>query len=161
MPLISTLSGLAQANPADAEVPIWPLLNACMNGLAAVCLVAGLLAIRAERKRLHGGLMIAAGVASAVFLAGYLYYHFVWQTELGPRRFAGEGMLKSAYLVLLLTHVLGAIVNLPMVLLTFSLAARRRWSDHKRWAKRTFPLWLYVSVTGVLVYLALYHYQPN
>lgn len=145
---------------AAAEPPIWPFLNACMNALAALCLCAGLVAIKAERKRLHGALMIAAGLASAVFLAGYLYYHFVWQSEVGPRRFAGEGWLKTAYLALLLTHVVGAIVNLPMVIGTFVLAARRRWESHKRWAKRTFPLWLYVSVTGVLVYLALYRYQP-
>jgi uncharacterized membrane protein YozB (DUF420 family) len=151
---------LTLAVAGDAE-PIWPFLNACMNATAALLLCAGLVAIKAERKRLHGALMIAAGLASAVFLAGYLYYHFVWQSELGPRRFAGEGWLKRAYLVLLLTHVVGAIINLPMVIGTFVLAARRRWESHKRWAKRTFPLWLYVSVTGVLVYLALYQYQPG
>jgi uncharacterized membrane protein YozB (DUF420 family) len=161
MPIDPLLTTWAQAEAQTSAVPIWPQLNACMNALAAACLVAGILAIRSERKRLHGGLMIAAGIASAVFLAGYLYYHFVWQSELGPRKFAGDGWLKKAYLGLLLTHVLGAIVNLPMVLYTFSLAARRRWTDHKRWAKRTFPLWLYVSVTGVLVYLALYHYRPG
>lgn len=137
-----------------------PAFNACMNATAAAFLVAGIVAIRRDRRRLHGGLMMAAAAASAVFLAGYLTYHFGVQAELGPTTFNRTGALKALYLVLLLTHVVGAIVNLPMVLTTLTLAAKRDWERHKRWARRTFPLWLYVSVTGVLVYLALYHWNP-
>lgn len=148
---------LQEALPATAaEVPIWPHLNAVMNSTATVLLVAGLLCIKAGNKRAHGACMISAGIASAIFLAGYLYYHFTFEKEFGPRAFAGDGVAKTAYLVLLLTHVLGAMINLPMVLTTFALAARRDWERHKRWARRTFPLWLYVSVTGVVVYWVLY-----
>ena len=142
------------------ETPIWPSLNAGFNATATVLLVAGLIAIRAERKRLHGTCMVLAGIASALFLAGYLWYHFGYQREEGPVRLRATGFWKTAYLVMLATHVLGAVVNLPMVIATFTLAARRRWDRHRVWAKRTFPLWLYVSVTGVLVYLSLYVWNP-
>ncbi len=153
----SALALLQETVPAAvAEVPIWPHLNAVMNATATVFLVAGLLCIKAGNKRAHGVCMVLAGIASAVFLAGYLYYHLTFEKEFGPRAFDGNGVAKTAYLVLLLTHVLGAIINLPMVLTTFTLAARRDWERHKRWAKRTFPLWLYVSVTGVIVYWVLY-----
>ena len=101
-----------------------------------------------------------AFLASAAFLGIYLYYHFAVQPELGARKFNGEGLAKTAYLALLITHVIGAIVNLPMVLRTFYLAWKERWDDHKRWAKFTFPLWFYVSVTGVVVYLVLYPFNP-
>jgi uncharacterized membrane protein YozB (DUF420 family) len=155
----STLAlGLLQAAPdaAAAEIPIWPHLNAVMNATATVFLIAGLIAIRGGSKRAHGACMVLAGIASTAFLGGYLYYHFTFEKEFGPRAFDGDGLAKTAYLVLLGTHVLGAIVNLPMVLTTFTLAARRDWERHKRWARRTFPLWLYVSVTGVVVYWVLY-----
>jgi uncharacterized membrane protein YozB (DUF420 family) len=138
------------------------LVNASLNALAGVLLVAGLIAIRGLRQRLHAGLMRAAFVASALFLGSYLYYHFVViPGQGGPVRFGGEGALKGLYLALLLTHVVGAVVNLPMVLTTLWLAHRERWEAHKRWARRTFPLWLYVSVTGVEVYLMLYPLNPS
>ena len=143
-----------------ADSPIWPSLNAAWNLTASVLLVSGMFAIRSGRKRLHAACMIGAGVASALFLAGYLYYHFGYQSEHGPVKLNATGGFKVAYLVMLATHILGAMVNLPMVIATFVLAARRKWTAHKRWAKRTFPLWLYVSVTGVLVYLLLYVWNP-
>lgn len=145
--------------PAES-IPIWPTLNAGWNLTATVLLVAGLFAIRAERKRMHAVCMIGAGVASSFFLAGYLYYHFGYQSVHGPVKLKATGGIKVAYLVMLATHILGAIINLPMVITTFTLAARRDWVRHRRWAKRTFPLWLYVSVTGVLVYWALYRWNP-
>lgn len=138
-----------------------PTLNAALNGLSAVLLLCGLVAIRSGRRALHAGFMRAAFAASALFLASYLHYHFVvLPGSGGPVRFAGEGAARGAYLVLLLTHVLGAVVNLPMVLRTLWLAHAERWEDHKKLARRTFPLWLYVCVTGVLVYLALYTWSP-
>ncbi|MEZ5979421.1 MAG: DUF420 domain-containing protein [Planctomycetota bacterium] len=142
------------------EPSVLPFVNACLNGTAAVLLVAGRIAIAKERRALHAGLMVSAFVVSAVFLASYLWYHFGVQTEVGPTRFNREGAAKVAYLVLLLTHVLGAVINLPMVLRTLWLASRRDFERHRRWARWSFPLWLYVSVTGVAVYVVLYHLNP-
>ena len=133
-----------------------PLVNATLNGTAAVLLVLGLAAIRSGRRELHGRIMRAAFLVSAAFLASYLWYHFVVIAETGPRRFRHDGWPKKAYLALLLSHVVLAVVNLPMVLRTLWLAHRERWPAHRRLARWTFPLWMYVSVTGVLVYLCLY-----
>jgi uncharacterized membrane protein YozB (DUF420 family) len=145
---------------SDVEPSILPLVNACLNATAATLLVCGLVAIKRERRAAHEHFMKGAFVASALFLAGYLTYHFGVQADLGPTRFHAEGAAKVAYLVLLVTHVVGAIVNLPMVLRTFWLAHREDWERHRWWAKRSFPLWLYVSVTGVAVYVVLYHFNP-
>jgi uncharacterized membrane protein YozB (DUF420 family) len=138
----------------------WPLQNAWLNGASAVLLVAGLAAIKSGRRGLHEGLMKAAFAASTAFLAGYLYYHFVVQRVAGPTEFHRTGAVHTAYLVMLLTHVVLAVVNLPLVLRVLWLAHRERWGEHKRLARFTFPIWLYVSVTGVLVYLALYCWNP-
>jgi uncharacterized membrane protein YozB (DUF420 family) len=105
-------------------------------------------------------MMKAAFVASALFLACYLYYHLAVARG-QPTGFNGEGWRRVAYLVLLITHTVLAMVNLPMVLRTFWLAHKERWEEHKRWAKITFPIWLYVSVTGVAVYVVLYHFNPE
>jgi putative membrane protein len=137
-----------------------PLLNACLNGSSAVLLLAGLSAIQAGRRELHERLMIGAAVLSAIFLASYLYYHFVVIPVLGVTHFRGTGLLQTGYRVMLASHVILAVVNLPMVLRTLWLAHRERWTAHKRMARWTFPIWLYVSVTGVLVYLALYVWRP-
>ncbi len=136
-----------------------PAVNASLNALAAVLLVCGLAAIRGGKRELHGRLMSAAFLVSAAFLACYLYYHFVVAAG-KPTRFNGAGWTRGAYLALLLSHTVLAVVNLPMVLRTLWLARRQRWSDHKRAARWTFPVWLYVSVTGVAVYLVLYHFNP-
>lgn len=134
----------------------WPLQNAVLNATSAILLVAGLVAIKSGRRVAHERLMKAATVTSALFLAGYLYYHFEVQSELGATPFRREGALKTAYLVMLASHVVLAIVNVPLVLRVLWLAHAERWDDHKKLAKLTFPVWMYVSVTGVLVYLALY-----
>lgn len=137
-----------------------PLLNAWLNGSAALLLLAGLVAIKQGRRELHAVLMRAAFVVSAAFLASYLWYHFGTQKEFGPTKFHGTGLWKGLYLAMLASHVLLAVVNLPMVLRTFWLAHKERWDAHRRLAKPTFAVWLYVSVTGVLVYLALYRWNP-
>ena len=133
-----------------------PLVNACLNASSCVLLCTGLAAIKSGRRELHERLMYCATATSIAFLACYLYYHFVVVPKIGVTPFRYEGWLHTAYLVLLVSHVLLAIVNLPLVLRTLWLAKQERWEAHKRWAKITFPIWLYVSVTGVLVYLALY-----
>jgi protein SCO1/2/putative membrane protein len=137
-----------------------PLLNACLNATACVLLLLGWRAIRAGNRERHARLMKSAFVVSAAFLASYLYYHLVVQAKTGPVKYNGQGWRRGAYLLLLLTHVLGAMVNLPMVLRTLQLARAKRWGTHKWWARKTFPLWLFVSASGVLVYLVLYHWNP-
>jgi uncharacterized membrane protein YozB (DUF420 family) len=138
------------------EKEILPLANAILNGSSFAFLVAGLAAIKSGRRVLHERFMVGALTVSALFLASYLYYHFVVVPELGHTKFHREGWVKTAYYVMLASHVLLAIVNLPMVLRVVYLAKRERWDAHRRLARITLPIWMYVSVTGVLVYLALY-----
>jgi putative membrane protein len=137
-----------------------PLLNAWLNGSSAVLMCSGLVAIKSGKRELHAQLMKAAFVVSSTFLVSYVYYHFVVQPVLGPTLFRREGWIHTAYFAMLASHVLLAIVNLPLVIRVLWLAHKERWSAHKRLAKVTFPIWLYVSVTGVLVYLALYVWNP-
>jgi uncharacterized membrane protein YozB (DUF420 family) len=137
-----------------------PLVNACLNASATVLLCAGFLAIKRGERDRHERLMYAAFAVSTAFLACYLYYHFVVVPKLGVTKFNGTGWVKSGYFAMLVSHILLAIVNLPLALRTLFLARRARWDAHKRWAKITFPIWLYVSVTGVLVYLVLYVWNP-
>ena len=138
-----------------------PLVNACLNGLATVLLVLGFLAIKGGHRRRHEALMKLAFLASALFLCFYLYYHFVvLPISGGPTKFNGTGAAKAAYLALLASHVVLAAINLPMVLRVLWLAHREDWVRHRRLARWTFPIWLYVSVTGVVVYLVLYPFNP-
>jgi uncharacterized membrane protein YozB (DUF420 family) len=133
-----------------------PTINACLNATATVLLLSGLIAIKRGNRELHERLMYSALLASTAFLACYLYYHFVIVPERGETRFRYSGWLRTTYLVMLVSHIVLAVVNLPMVIVTFVHARKQNWEKHKRWAKITFPMWLYVSVTGVLVYLCLY-----
>ena len=137
-----------------------PAVNACLNALAAALLVNGLIAIKSGRRERHKKLMTAAFAASAAFLACYLYYHLAIAKG-QPTRFRGTGLERAGYFALLGSHTVLAVVNLPMVLRTFWLARRARWDAHRRLARWTFPIWLYVSVTGVLVYVVLYHSNPE
>jgi len=138
-----------------------PLLNACLNGTAVVLLLVGLRAIKRGQREAHAWWMRGAFAVSTAFLASYLYYHFeVQPLRGGPTPFRGTGALKLAYYLMLVSHIVLAAVNLPMVLRTLWLAHKQDWPRHRAWARWTFPIWLYVSVTGVLVYLALYVYNP-
>lgn len=137
-----------------------PLCNALLNGVASVLLVLGLLLIKRGRREAHRRVMVQATLVSACFLASYLWYHFGVQSELGPTPFRREGTAKLFYLGLLASHVLLAIVELPLILCTLWLAQRQDWTRHRRLARWTWPVWFYVSVTGVLVYLALYAWNP-
>jgi len=136
-----------------------PLLNACLNATSGVLLLLGLAAIKTNRRVLHERLMMSALFVSAAFLASYLYYHFVVASGMTPYR--GTGWTRTAYYVMLATHVVLAMTVVPLALRTVYLARRERFTSHKRWARVTFPIWLYVSVTGVLVYLALYVWNPR
>lgn len=134
-----------------------PPLNAGLNATAATLLVAGRLAIRRQRVELHRSLMVGAFAASALFLAGYLAYHAVH----GDTRYGGAGAWRAAYLVLLASHVLLSLPIVPLALTAFYFAARKRFDRHTRVTRLLHPLWLYVSVTGVLVYLMLRPYYPR
>jgi putative membrane protein len=137
-----------------------PLINACLNASAALLLCVGLYFIKAGKRSAHIQTMLLATLFSACFLASYLYYHFVVIPELGHTPFRRTGAIKYAYYGMLISHVILAIVNLPMILMTLTRAFRKDWEGHKRIAPKTWGIWFYVSVTGVLVYLALYHFNP-
>jgi putative membrane protein len=133
-----------------------PAVNACLNATAASLLVAGLVAIRKKRADVHKYLMVSAFAASALFLVGYLAYHAVH----GDTKFGGEGAVKVAYLVILASHVLLSMGIVPMALAAFYFAWRKDFAKHTRVTKVLHPVWLYVSVTGVVVYLMLRPYYP-
>lgn len=134
-----------------------PLLNASLNSLATLLIVAGLVAIKAGREKLHRTLMGAAIAVSAAFLTSYLIYHF---NVTAVTRFTHTGWPKKIYYFILITHVPLAALVLPLLVLTILPALKGHYAAHKRWAKITAPVWLYVSVTGVLVYLMLYVWYP-
>jgi uncharacterized membrane protein YozB (DUF420 family) len=136
-----------------------PTFNACMNTGSAVCLVLAFVAMRRERYKQHGLLMGAALLFSAVFLTGYVYYHFF--SGVPEKRYAGPEAWKLPYLIMLATHVVLAAINLPLILWTFWLGKQGTRERHERWARWAYPIWLYVSVTGVLVYLVLYVWFPG
>ena len=155
------LAGLPYAWGAGAGKAWIPLVNACLNGTAFLLLIVGMVMIKRGKRSAHEHFMKAAFAVSAAFLGLYLYYHFVvLPISGGPTKFNGTGAAKGLYLGMLLSHVVLAVVNLPMVLRTFWLAHREDWERHRRMARWTLPIWMYVSVTGVLVYLVLYPFNP-
>jgi uncharacterized membrane protein YozB (DUF420 family) len=129
-----------------------PALNATLNAIAAVLLVIGYVLIRRGRIELHRRVMLAAFGTSALFLVSYVIYH----ANAGSRPFTGQGPIRVVYFTILITHVVLAAAILPMALITLNHALRRRFERHVPIARWTLPIWLYVSVTGVLVYLMLY-----
>lgn len=142
-------------------MPYWlvllPSVNAVLNATSAVCLALGYVAIRNKKIGLHRALMLSALVASAVFLAGYLTR--MWLT--GTHKFPAAGLWRTFYLTLLFTHMVLAVALLPLVLRTLQLALTGRFEAHRRLARVTWPIWMYVSVTGVVVYWMLYHLAPS
>jgi len=131
-----------------------PALNAILNSVSAILLVTGYIFIRQKKINAHRAVMISAFVTSTLFLTSYLIYHF--SKELGPTRFRGEGIVRPVYFFILITHTTLAITIVPMVFVTFSRALKKRFPLHRKIARWTLPFWLYVSVTGVIVYLMLY-----
>src|SRR5262245_41895110 len=129
-----------------------PALNATLNAVAATLLVIGYILIRKKRIEQHRRVMLAAFGTSALFLTSYLVYH----ANVGSRPFPGQGPIRMVYFTILLTHVVLAAVILPMALVTLNFALRQRFARHVPIARWTLPIWLYVSVTGVIVYLMLY-----
>ncbi len=129
-----------------------PALNAVLNSLAAILLLVGYALIRQGRKEAHRNAMIAALVCSVLFLTSYLYYH----SQVGSVRFQGTGGARTLYFSVLLTHTVLAAAVPFLAVITVIYAWRKRWAKHAGLARWTLPIWLYVSVTGVLVYLMLY-----
>jgi uncharacterized membrane protein YozB (DUF420 family) len=135
----------------------FPALIASLNGASAVLLGTGRYMIARNRIAAHRACMIAAVVSSAVFLACYVYFH----AHVGDIRFLGPHMWHVIYLVVLIPHVTLAIIIVPMVIITLSRGLRARYDRHRAIARWTFPLWMYVSLTGVLVYFMLYQWFPH
>ena len=135
-----------------------PIVNACLNGLATVFLMLGFVYIKKGNKTAHRNCMVSAFVTSAVFLTCYLIYHF--STEV-VTKFVEPEWFRPIYLVLLITHVVLAVVILPLIFITLSRALKERFDQHRKIARWTWPLWMYVSITGVLIYLLLYQIFPQ
>jgi putative membrane protein len=133
-----------------------PGLNALLNTLAAVLIVLGYRAVRRGEIETHRAFMLSASVTSALFLVSYLTYH----AQVGSIRFTAQGLPRTIYFAVLLSHTALAVVTLPLVLRTLYLGWRRRDDRHRRIARWTLPIWLYVSVTGVVVYIMLYRLYP-
>ena len=136
---------------SSLDLRFMPAVNACFNATAATLLVAGRVAIKMKKVELHRLLMVSAFAASALFLVGYLAYHGVH----GDTKFGGTGAIRTAYLVLLASHVLLSTVIVPLALSAFYFAWRRDFKRHTRVTRILHPIWLYVSVTGVIVFLLL------
>jgi len=129
-----------------------PTVNATLNLLASLLLCTGYVCVRRRRIAAHRAVMLAAFSTSTLFLVSYLVYH----ASAGSRRFEGTGWVRMAYFAVLVTHVVLAAAMVPPVLMTLARALRGRFAAHARLARRTLPVWLYVSVTGVVIYLMLY-----
>ena len=137
-----------------AQYAIYPVINATLNGTSAVLLLAGRWQIKRGRMAAHRAFMLAAVCTSTLFLASYLYYH--WHVRLVL--FQGHGFWRWVYRSILFSHTILAAAIVPLVIITLSRALRERFDRHRAIARWTFPLWLYVSCTGVIVYFMLYHW---
>jgi putative membrane protein len=134
-----------------------PHLNACLNGTSAILLFSGWRFIKAHNVAAHRACQIGALIVSLLFLTSYLTYHY----NHGTTRFQGTGLARPIYFTILTSHTILAIVIVPLVILTFYRAFRGDFARHRRIARITLPLWFYVSVTGVIVYLMLYQIYPS
>lgn len=144
--------------PRPERPPAWtaplPLLNAILNSCSATLLACGWLAIKNGRQKLHITFMSCALITSAIFLVSYLTYHHFH----GDTRFLGQGWIRPAYFFILISHIVLSVINLPMILTTVYYALDGKLKQHKPLARWTLPIWLYVSISGVLVYAILNHW---
>ena len=131
-----------------------PALNATLNSLSAVLLLAGYRNIRRKNIAAHRACMVSAFGVSTLFLISYLVYHY----HVGSVPFTGQGWIRPVYFTILITHLILAATILPLALITLYRAGREQFDKHRRIARWTLPVWLYVSVTGVVIYLMLYHF---
>jgi putative membrane protein len=140
-----------------------PAVNACLNSLSTILLASGFVFIKRGNKTAHRNCMVGALVTSTAFLVGYLYYHYAMKQAYGEAhtRFLDPAWFRPIYLTILFTHLVGAVAIVPLVLLTVSRAIRQKFELHKQIARWTWPIWMYVSVTGVVIYLLLYQIFPQ
>jgi putative membrane protein len=134
------------------DYTLLPAVNATLNALSGTFLFVGYVLIRRREIHAHRNAMLGAFASSALFLISYLVYH----AQAGSRPFTGQGAIRYVYFAILITHVILAAAILPMAITTLSRGLRGRYDDHRRIARWTFPAWMYVSITGVVVYLMLY-----
>ena len=134
-------------------VHLLPTLNAILNGTAAVLLATGFVLIRRKKREAHKKMMLSAFTVSMLFLISYLIYH----AQVGSVRFQHEGTIRTVYLTILFTHTVLAAAVPVLAIITLRRGLAARYDKHRRIARWTLPIWLYVSVTGVVVYLMLYH----
>jgi len=134
-----------------------PPINASLNAMSTVFLTLGYIFIKQRKQNAHRNCMISAFITSTIFLACYLTYHF---TVKAVTKFQGQGIVRPIYFFILITHVILAVVIVPLILMTLSRALKQRFDLHKKIARWTWPLWMYVSVTGVIVYMMLYKWFP-
>jgi uncharacterized membrane protein YozB (DUF420 family) len=139
--------------PIPEQYAMFPAINATLNGSSAILLLAGRWFIKHGRMAVHRAIMIAALVSSSLFLGFYLYYH----AHVGSVRFPGQGWSRPVYFTILISHTILAVAIVPMVIITLTRALRERFDRHRAIARWTYPVWLYVSVTGVVIYIMLYH----
>jgi len=132
----------------------FPALNAFLNGSSAVLIGSGYYLIKTGRRQAHKRMMIAAVITSTLFLISYLYYHVVLRA--GVTHFQGGGVWRPLYFTILISHTFLAVVVVPLVLITLSRALKGNFARHKAIARYTFPIWMYVSVTGVVIFVMLY-----
>ncbi|MEX0312744.1 MAG: DUF420 domain-containing protein [Allomuricauda sp.] len=140
--------------PDAKPLTFLPPIYASINGLTAVLLVAAVMAIKNGKKRIHQKLMSSCIALSALFLIMYVAYHMTSEST----AYGGEGAMRYVYYFILLTHILLSVAVIPLVLITYSKGYLENYQAHKKWAKYTFPIWLYVAVTGVIVYLMISPY---
>lgn len=140
-----------------------PIVNACLNGLSAIFLSFGYYFIRRKNQVAHRNCMVTAFVTSVLFLICYITYHsyLAYVLHRGPTVFKNPAWFRPIYLTILLTHTALAVVIVPLVLVTLNRAVKQRFELHKKIARWTWPLWMYVSVTGVVIYLLLYKIFPQ
>ena len=140
-----------------------PAVNASLNGLSAMFLTAGFIFIRRKQMTAHRACMISAFCVSVIFLICYITYHSYLAVVLhrGPTRFLNPQWFRPVYLTILLSHTILAVVIVPLILITLTRALREQFDRHRKIARWTWPLWMYVSVTGVIVYLLLYQIFPQ
>lgn len=156
--LIPVIVGILYYLPKDfeigEEVYYLPALNAIINSITSVVLIVAYLAIRSQKISLHRSLMVSALILSVLFLLSYVTFHSLTEST----AFGGEGWIKNLYYFILISHIILAIAIVPLVLITFSRALAARYDKHKMIARFTLPLWLYVTLSGVVVYLMISPY---
>ena len=151
---VALLALVYRGGSAGPEPPwvLWlPFVNAGFNSLSATCIVCGVAAIRRREREVHRRWMLAAVASSALFLVSYVTYHAIH----GDSSFLGQGAIRPIYFFVLITHIVLSVIALPLVLSTIYLSLSGRFPQHRRLARWTFPIWLYVSVTGVVVFAFL------